>query len=136
MSEEVVNITPDSPVPEPEVVAPGGFNIHAAVKEAVAASTAGIKDKVVNLFVEKELKKLEDAVLKAIADLDTARQEVRKIKPDVETFDADGKVVTTGYHKATLETIKKAKEKVAKLDAAVQAALVDNDYSKVLKLGN
>jgi hypothetical protein len=114
------------------------FNFKALVKAKVAEAQVIIKDNIVQTFADAEIARIETAVIKAVKDVDAARIEVKKIKPDVpETYDADGNVQTPAtFSKATTEKIKAAKKVVTDLENAIQVALVKGDYSKVLQLAD
>jgi hypothetical protein len=110
------------------------FNFHALVKERVLAASPSIKNSVIQSFVDKEVAKIETAIGTAITQLDVEKAELRKIKPDNTTFDENGKVVNSSYNKDTVEKLKAKREKVAKIEKAIQDALDGTDYSKVLGL--
>ena len=61
---------------------------------------------------------------------------LRKIKPDQINYDADLKPIGEGtYSKAKAEELKKAREAVTKMEAAIDAALADKpDFSKLFNL--
>lgn len=116
---------------EPEAPA---FNFHVAVKEAIAEATPQVKDRLIQVYVEKELLRFQEAIARAITHLDSAKNDLKKIKPDVQSYNEDGEVTSNSYSKDVAESLKSTRTKVAKLEEAVKAALVDNDYSKVLNL--
>lgn len=91
---------------------------------------ATVMARVKEAFVERELQKRTDALVKAFDKLTEARSDLKKIKPDVVAYDEDGKEVSASYSKAKIDERKKAQEKVGKIESAINAALA-GDYSKV-----
>jgi len=81
-------------------------------------------------FVERELQKRTDAMVKAFDKLTEARSDLKKIKPDVIAYDENGQEVSAQYSKAKVDERKKAQEKVAKIESAINLALT-GDYSKL-----
>lgn len=103
------------------------------VKETINGSAATVKEKLINLLVDRELDNrvaLLDTGFKKYQEMQT---ELRKIKPDVEaTFDAAGNQVdapkfSSKGHKA----LKEAQEKLDKFSKALEKALVEGDFSKL-----
>jgi hypothetical protein len=112
-----------------------GVNFHSLVKDYVKANVGSVKSTIIKLYADKELKKMEDATVKAITDLDTAKKELRKLEEPTEfIYDVNGKKISSGFKKEAIELIKKQKEKVIKLETAIKNALVNSDYDKILKL--
>jgi len=54
----------------------------------------------------------------SVKERDRLEKEIVKIKPDHETFDPDGKP-TKAFSKEKFEEMRKAKEKLAKMDTAL-----------------
>lgn len=101
-----------------------------SVKEKVSASTTDVLDRAKTALVEKELVERKDAFLAALNKLQELQREGKKIKPDDERFDADGKLVSAAYSKAKVEELKKHKEQVAKVEKAIAKAF-EGDFSKL-----
>lgn len=110
-----------------------------SLRESVEAGIAGSGDEVVAKVVahyvdaekERRAKLLvagHDAVRQAEADL-------KKIdRPNNVQYNADGSVASQTYDKATLTTIKKGRERVDKLTAALNAVLANPTADTYKKL--
>lgn len=92
------------------------------VSERIAALGPAVQEGVVTALVDQTKEKRVKAVLTALNLLEESQKELKKIKPD-QTFDGDGKVASETYSKANNDLRKKATEKVAKIEAALAAAL-------------
>lgn len=112
----------------------------ASIKELVAGSlTKGIpkvRERVLDLLVEEEISKRVTAVVTLVKKLDSLRKEGYKFKPDDITYDVEGKVLSEGYKKETVEAIKKNRDEQAKLSDALDKALNEENpsFEQVLKL--
>lgn len=113
-----------------ESALPAALQIAGEVKESVEAYK-GVRDDVVKKLVTAEIENRVQKLTDALSARKTLFVELKKAeKPDVQTFNADGSVATSGYSKEKLEQIKKAKEKLDKQDKAIEAAL-GGDFSKL-----
>lgn len=101
------------------------------VSDTLKTSADGaVLKRVKDAFVERELVKRTDALVKAFDKLTAAKSDLKKIKPDNVLYDEDGNVTQESYSKAKLDERGKAKKQVAKLEEAINAALA-GDFSKV-----
>jgi len=104
-------------------------------KENVANSGEDVINGVVTKLTQAEVEKRQEKIIKALEMIQEADKEIKKIKPDQESFDADGKLLTATFTKAKAEEFKKAKKKKADLDEAINLALGDKpDFSKLNNL--
>lgn len=112
--------------------------IKEMVSERLAQDVPVVKNRVIDLLTEQEIKKRVDAVVAVITKLDETKKEFYKLKPDNVVFDIDGNVLTEGYTKATLENRKKKAEQVAKLEKALDQAFDDEkpNFEQVLKIAS
>lgn len=94
------------------------------VAERIAALGPAVQDGVVETLVGQVKDKRIKAVLAALNLIEDTQKELRKIKPE-QSFNAEGEVVSEFYTKANNEARKKAQEKIAKIEAALEAALGD-----------
>lgn len=108
--------------------------IRSAVKDALSNSGETVVERVVEALVEKELLERKTKVEKALQSLESMSAELKKVKPDSVTYDADGKVKDESYSKGTIENKKKLVEKIGKLESALDKALTENDYQGLDKL--
>jgi len=104
--------------------------VLAEVADALKASTQDVKQRVRGVLVEREIAKRVDLLDKGLAKLREAKGEVNKIRPPV-SFTADGTKVEGTFSKADFEVLKKAKEKVAKLESALEKAFAGEEFDKL-----
>lgn len=103
-----------------------------AVSERLGKSGEEVRNRVVNALVEREVASRVELLDKALAKRIEGEREIKKLsKPDVETYDMEGKVVSSSFSKARADELKKAREAQAKLEGAIDKALNDNDFSKL-----
>lgn len=114
----------------------GPKSINIAVAEKLATSGTQVVERVVNRLTEVELGRRADALLKAVELSGKLAKDLAKIdRPDVQTFDGDGKVVTETYTKARLEERKKLRDRIAKVEKAFEKATnVPPDYADLFNL--
>ncbi len=108
-------------------------------QEVLADIAARVKDsgpEVVEKYIEASVKKevegrveLLDKAIQKRFELHGALGKVNR--PDVITYDAEGKEASGTYTKPRLEEIKKAKEALDKHEGALEKALISNDFSKL-----
>jgi hypothetical protein len=108
-------------------------DIKTKVAQAIAERSPSVRQQVVELMANEEIERRKMLVYNAVKDREKLEKEVAKIKPDHETFDLEGKSVKV-FSKEKFEEMRKAKEKLAKLDAALDEAL--GDPPKYDKLNN
>lgn len=101
------------------------------VADKIDASGPIVRERVVSLLVEREVATRTDVLDKALVKRTEIERELRKIKPDIEAFDVEGKVVRQDYSKARFEELKKKREELERIEKALDKALVDNDFSKL-----
>lgn len=107
--------------------------IHTEVAEIVAKSNDEVRKRVVNSLVEEKLKKHESLVLDGLGKLKTMRTELEQMKRKGKVvYGVDGKPVgVPTFEKAQTDEMKKAGEKLTKLEKALELALTSGDYSKL-----
>lgn len=95
-------------------------------------SGSSVRKKVVEVMVEKEVNLRVELLTKALEKRKEAEKELKKVdKPDVETFSRDGSPLPSVYSKTKMEEVKKAKDKLSKIDGSIAKALRENDFSKL-----
>lgn len=108
---------------------PKAIEIRISVAQKVAEKSPGILAKVVDTLSDLEVGKREEMLVKALTARDEAEKKIRKIKPDQQAFDGEGKVVSETYSKVKKEELAKAKQELDKLDKAIEAAVSEKpDY--------
>lgn len=109
-------------------------SLLAEVAERVKGSNDLVQEAYISKLVTKEVEQRVDLLDKAMQKRFTCLSELNKVnRPDVETFDADGKLASGTYTKDRLKMIKEAKEALAKVENAIDKALA-GDWSKVKEL--
>lgn len=110
------------------------MTIQEKVAEKIAGSGANIADTVVNKLAEVEITRRVDILTNAIKKQEPLEKELKKIdgKDDVTTYVNGAEV--KAMSKQRFDEIKKAKENVEKLNAAINTALTDNTTEAYNKL--
>ena len=104
------------------------------ISEKLKEKNFTIREKVVESCVNKEIDKRVETLNKALKTRATAHNEVRKLdKPDVKAFDSEGKVISEVFSGERFKELKKAREKLEKIDTAIDKAL-EGDFSKLNEL--
>jgi hypothetical protein len=111
------------------------------IRKAVADGLIKVNDKVRAAIVadisEKEFQKRVEATTKVLEEFEKIERDLRKIKPVPTGFDLKGQPVGDPvYSREQVEEVKKATEKLDKLNKALEKALNDNDFSKVFEIAN
>lgn len=110
--------------------------INMQVAERIKASAPDVEQRLVDMLVEKEVSRRVEVVGQGVGKANDLEKELRKIdKPDSETFNADGSTATATYTKARLEELKKTREKLDKLNKAIDKALAGDlgDLTNLIK---
>lgn len=110
------------------------LNIKADLAEKLVGGNEEVKSRVIDLLYQQELTKRTDACVKVLALIDdTAKEYANLAKPDHQTFNENGSESTKAFTKERVDQLlQKLRDKKAKLEGALQAALEKNDFSKVL----
>lgn len=104
--------------------------VLAEVADALKGSNETVRARLKSALVEREVLKRVDLLDKGLLKLREAKNDLNKIRPPV-SFQADGTKVEGTFSKADFESLKKAREKVAKLEAALEKALVGQEFDKL-----
>lgn len=102
--------------------------IHEAVAAKIGGSNPEVQNRVIDAIADKEIARRVDAILRGIDQVDQMTSELRKMKPDVVSYNDDGTVLSSGYSKAKLDERKKLTEKRDKMQGIVDKALDRADY--------
>lgn len=108
-------------------------SVLAEVANALEGSPEQIKSRVRDLLVEREVSKRVDLLDKGLAKLRELKREVEKVRVPV-SYTLDGQKVEGTLSKQDFEALKKAKEKVAKLEAAMEKAWQGKEFDKLSNL--
>lgn len=110
--------------------------IREAIGQRLAEIAPNVEDKILDTFVDREVDKRAKAVVNVIDQLVKLEQDLRKIKPDQQFFDADGKETGASYSKTKVEEKKKLEDRIAKFTNAVNKAVDKGDYGDVYNLAS
>jgi|SRR5882724_2643018 len=109
-------------------------SVQTKVAEQIINIAPKVEDKVVDALVSRELNRRSDSLVQAMDKLSKLEVDLKKIKPDVVTYDINGKVASESYSKVKSEEYKKLNEKIGKFTKAIAKALENSDFSDVYNL--
>lgn len=132
MADEIPEEIPQPTTAEPALKTVADF--WTSVRAGIDERSAVVEETVIEHFAKKEVNVRIDKTIAAIDALKLAEADLKKIKPDLVTYDAEGKETTSGYSKTVAETRKKAREKVERIEAALSDVFNKNNFDKLLKL--
>lgn len=129
--EETVHVVVDDGAHNKENKAKG---LLAQVAERVKGSGDVIQERYIDTLVQKEISERVGLLDKAMQKRFTCLSELNKVnRPDIEAFDAEGKLVVGHFSKERIKAIRDAKEQLGKVENAIDKAL-GGDWSKVKEL--
>ena len=101
-----------------------------AVKTSIQTCQANgdVRTRVIGHLTEKELQRRTELVVKGMEARKAQEKEIAKIKPDAVFYDGDGKKSIEQFSKQAADNLKKANEKLAKIDRALARALDEANY--------
>lgn len=102
------------------------------IKELI--TTKKIQEGLHNHLADQEISKKTLALAQLYEAINKHRIEMRKLKPDVSHFDEEGKLVSEHYSKNQMEALKKAKERLEKMENAFKKGYVDGEFKDVFEL--
>lgn len=113
-----------------------GQALAAAVKAKLAESTGDVRDLVVADLTRAEIDRRVAAVKAVFAKITDKTKELKKAENQgTQNFNAQGeKTGEPSFSKDQAEAMKKLREEIAKLDAALSKAFDGGDFTKVLEL--
>jgi hypothetical protein len=107
--------------------------IHNKVEDVLEASSNSVREKVVDHFVNIQVDKRVNAVIKGIEELKTLKDNAKKHKPDTTMYNREGALIHEGFSKEKLELVNKANEEIKKLESALDNAIGNNSFEKLFK---
>lgn len=112
------------------------FDIRERVKIGLTECNHTVKDAIVKSFIDEEVARRTKATAKVIEQIEALETEARKIKPTYPGYALNGQPIgEAGYTQEQAKAFKENNEKQQKLHNALEKALVDRDFSKILELG-
>ena len=133
MDDTTTPATVEIPVEEGPIATPGLQDMRLKYDKSLGAEQAEIALRVAWKLADEEIERRIGLLMKAYKDHKALSSEIRKLegKPDVRTFGADGKPISEGFSKESIEKIKTARDKLIKLEKGMEAAIGKADYSKL-----
>lgn len=123
---------PDEPTKQEEStpVVPVAVEIRAAIKEEVEKeqNKGEVRRKVVFHFTHQEVGRRTDLLVKALDKRSEVARELGKIRPDTVHYAEDGVKQPEFFSKPKHEERKKCKERLVKIDKAINNAIEKADY--------
>jgi hypothetical protein len=117
---------------QPESKESAAAGLLATVAELVKGSNSQVQKRYIDTLVEKEVSGRVDMLDKAMQKRFQCLTELNKVnRPDIEAFNPDGSLAHGHFSKERLKAIKDGKEALAKIEQAIEKALVGNDWSKL-----
>lgn len=111
-------------------------DIQRLVKDGLGDANVAVRDAIVSNLVKEELGRRIRAATSVYNKIGEAEKELKAIRPSVLGYGANGEARSEPvFTKEQVEKIKKTNETLAKLNGALQKALVEKDFSKVFELG-
>lgn len=111
-----------------------GVDILTEVAATLKNSSDAVKTRLVSTLVEREVLNRVDVLDKALVKLKDVKKDLEKVKPDQETFDVDGKLISSGYSKVKADERKKAIDLKDRLEKAIELALSGDGFDKLREL--
>jgi hypothetical protein len=95
-----------------------------------------IQERVINIFVEEEIEKRKKQVVGAYSEYDDLfKREKRLGKPDIVGYDNQGAPAQAYFSKQRLDELKKVRERMVKLEKAIEDAILKSNFEKLNSLG-
>lgn len=85
-------------------------------------------------LADQEIAKKTLALAQLYEAINKHRIDMRKLKPDISHFDEEGKLVSEHYGKNQMEALKKARERLEKMENAFKKGYVDGEFKDVFEL--
>lgn len=108
--------------------------IKTDVAAKISESGPTVKENVINVLAEIEIKRRTDLLVSAFKKREEIEKELKKYKEDDVTYDLDLKPLTKGFTKAVAEKYQKQKGELTKLINAVEKAVKENQYDQLSNL--
>ena len=106
----------------------------AGVRAATEARAAEVPQTVTNHYVDKEIDSRVELTISAVDTLANLEKQLKKLRPDQEQYDAEGKLLVASYSKAKLEERKKIIERQERIETALRDVFENGAFEKLKKL--
>lgn len=113
-------------------------SLRESIDTKISQLSPAVRERVTEHFVDAELDRRAKIILAGVNALREAESDLNKInRGDVPAYDQDGKLVSQTFTKGRLGEIKKAKDRIIKLEFSINKAIsdaaVDEDFVKLEK---
>jgi hypothetical protein len=104
------------------------------VRAQIEESAGAVSGQVVDHFVQEEIDARVSKTIKAVSELKALEGQLRKLRPDQEQYDGEGKLAAAYYSKVRLEERKKVMEKTERIEVALNDVFQKANFDKLKKL--
>lgn len=108
--------------------------VQATVKSKISECNPIVIDAVVQHFLNNEITRRVDLMVKLMECRDKLDSALKRVKPDVVTYDGKGGIASSGYSKAADERVKTIAELLYKVTFSLNDMISKSDYSKAAEL--
>src|SRR3954468_3827445 len=116
-------------------MADGGVqSLRERVEQAIAGSGETVVSRVVDSFVDTEIKRRADVLTAGVNAMRQLEADLKKIRPDVVHVNEDGTPATSVYTPSKQKELANQRQKIANLDAAISVVLEKQDADSYNKL--
>lgn len=109
-------------------------DIRQKITQTLADIAPSVEAAVVDAMVDREIDKRSSAIVQVMDKLQRAENDLRKIKPDLVSFDENRAPVSATWSKARLDERDKQVKFIEKLTNALNKALDKGDFGDVYNL--
>lgn len=94
------------------------------------------KEHAIEVLIAKELEKRSTQIVAAFSEYDELSRRIRRFdKPDILSYDREGKEVGAAFSKSQLEERKKIQDRMDKIEVGLTNAVEKSDFQKLNDLG-
>jgi hypothetical protein len=110
--------------------------IEEAVTERLGKLGPAVLDASIEVLIEKELDKRKTQVVSAFTEYDELQKRLRRLeKGDLIAYNGDGSIKEASFSKGRLDELKKVRDRMAKIEAALEQGISASDFKKLNDLG-
>ena len=122
-------------VKQEEKQLPIAISIANDVKENINGRNNEVKDRIIKDLADKIIIERTQLLSKVLEKRKEADKELKKInRPDQTQYDGNGKEIGSSYTKDLIDKIRKAREKLNRIDKAIKKAIEEANYEEIKKL--
>jgi GTPase involved in cell partitioning and DNA repair len=111
------------------------IDVKGLVAEKLVEWAPSVSESVIDTLAKREHDRRVSAFLYVVEEIEKARKELYKVKPDIVSYNVDRSIASESYSKETLDKKQKLEETMNKLIAAVEKTEVEpRDFSKVIEI--